>query len=811
PGSRLFSAHINILETSTHHRDEAVVLLARDGKEGRLYAVERVQPRTYALCRLGDFVEEEQLRERSKCILRRDEPKPKRQALQPVEDGQPWWSRAAVDVPVCVQKDTVAALTPMLSMQRTVGVGSKDAVNSCDANTTVSLSHEPLDEAMPDHIETARTPLSPLDSMRELAKHYLEALYLSRTSLAYFTKGPLSRARAAFSSQSPETTPFELVEFLRQSTLTSTVMDKKYRDGLPGIIKELPVPNLKSPEQPRKGKKKSKKFRPKRDKAGCFVDEAEYVERWWRAEDEGISGPSTAETTDAALRRRLPKIRSRETFLQIILALEILALQASAGPQCDVDQGIPAAAETQDPEAQCEESQAPPEGKKSKPKKKQDLAALLETLLDKLCIWHSLEAHSPSKGRTGDKQTAENDANDELRSFCIEVVVPFYISRIPQYATIVNKKLGGPSAPTPVKRKSTMRKPGEPAIRQVPEKRPRQPLARVSTDTLNHSSKRPPSIHRSATDTEVLSHIKREGSELLPSLDTIPPANKAHQRRTAASRPGRASLMHQISFSKREVDLSAMSQASEVKMRKKAEVEEKLREAISTLKKPNRALAVREMAESTDESCAKAVSKGSRGTMQQAKAAKEREDVQQRDLLHVTATPKHGRTVKATPYKRAQPAISARREANSSGGTSLLYVPSSSARLLAQQQEQYAVPSSSFAVPQTGHRPRHTNAAGHSNVVDTPSRGFAKFMPRRLVREPGTLESPVKARSVAVQQTPSKAVRALLLPVANVEVGGMPLRPPSAPSSHGAVHRTDKGQASVYDALGWDEEYDDLT
>lgn len=87
-------------------------------------------------------------------------------------------------------------------------------------------------------------------------------------------------------------------------------------------------------------------------------------------------------------------------------------------------------------------------------------------------------------------------------------------------------------------------------------------------------------------------------------------------------------------------------------------------------------------------------------------------------------------------------------------------------------------------------------------------------MPRGLVREPGTLESPVKARSAAVQQTPSKPVKALQLSAADVEVGGTPLRPPSAPPlKHGgdAVHQMDKGQASVYDALGWDEEYDDLT
>ena len=49
------------------------------------------------------------------------------------------------------------------------------------------------------------------------------------------------------------------------------------------------------------------------------------------------------------------------------------------------------------------------------------------------------------------------------------------------------------------------------------------------------------------------------------------------------------------------VDLSAMSQVSEAKIRKKAEVEEKLKEAIAALKKPNRALATKEVAQNAEQ------------------------------------------------------------------------------------------------------------------------------------------------------------------------------------------------------------------
>lgn len=94
----------------------------------------------------------------------------------------------------------------------------------------------------------------------------------------------------------------------------------------------------------------------------------------------------------------------------------------------------------------------------------------------------------------------------------------------------------------------------------------------------------PPSLLHSAT-APALPGLKREPSEV--SLSDIP-----------FKRP---SVEKSKRYSQREVDLSAISNATEAKLRRKASVEEELRGAIATLKKPNRTLAVKELIESFDQ------------------------------------------------------------------------------------------------------------------------------------------------------------------------------------------------------------------
>lgn len=831
---RLFTAHVAELEReSSESRDGRYgpsLVVAESQTAKSLYAVERVHEQTYAICKLGAWVDRLQLEEDAlhhdpnAFTVRPHARAPSQGSSRPqsVARDQPSGLGLKQDAPRKAPRLSISALrsgtaTPLDSPALADAIADTNGTNAAEAEEHVCTQDgriskpstsaaglksdvQATNPAAPGMDNTLAMPQEALAEQRtaeevlqDLATQYLEALYVSRMSLAYFAKGPLSRARVAYATSSAS--PIEtdaLAVFLRGLVHTSSVTDKKYRDKLPEIVKEL-VPSATPEKDLTKRKRKAKKV--KVDKYGMLPDEADYVKRWWHAD----TASSSFETVDSTLRRLVPQLRTRETFLQVILILETLALEGSAARPNIEPSKEPSAA----PESQALEAIDTQEIVKKKMKKPQDLTATLETLLDRLCIWHSLDQETHAGKKTHDKLSGSEENNDDLKSFCIEVVMPFYMSRIPKLAALVNKKLGGPSAPTPVKTNpSAARRPGEPAVRQAPEKRPRKPLQRVSTDTLNHPARPPPSLTRSATDSQALPQIKREDSAI--SLSSIP---TKHNRRPP---PRRESLLNSISFSKREVDLSAMSQANETKLRKKAEVEEKLREAITTLKKPHRPLALKEIADSADQGHAKATGRAKPGVAQRA-----------RQSVHVSATPKHGRAVNAMANGRMQHA-----SVQPMPSAGALLVPSSSARLLGPT----AVPSSTMEVPATGHRQRHVN------VQETPSRGFAKFLPPGLIHEPGTLESPsMTRRSVnpgaecatfavpAVQQTPSKPAKTWSLaetPVARkvaaqsgAPVLATPLQPLAQPLGD-VERRPDRADEeepkSIYDALGWNDDYDDL-
>ena len=119
----------------------------------------------------------------------------------------------------------------------------------------------------------------------------------------------------------------------------------------------------------------------------------------------------------------------------------------------------------------------------------------------------------------------------------------------------------------------------------------RRTLERVLTDDKIASRQLPLSLTRSATD-PIITNIKRESRDVvLPALSS--------QSRTKIPRH----------YSQREVDLTAVSQATEARLQRKAAVEQELKGAIATLKKPNPRLAVKELVESAEQRVAGATSK----------------------------------------------------------------------------------------------------------------------------------------------------------------------------------------------------------
>ena len=155
------------------------------------------------------------------------------------------------------------------------------------------------------------------------------------------------------------------------------------------------------------------------------------------------------------------------------------------------------------------------------------------------------------------------------------------------------QKLGGPNAPSPGRpplgnaaSASHLGQKPDILTQARPQKKSRRTLERVLTEEKTSRS-HAPALSRSATDS-ALPGLKREVSDT--SLSTIP--------------LNRVALQKSQRYSQREVDLRAVSQSTEAKLKKKAAVERELQGAIAALKKPNPRMAVKELVEAAEKRAA---------------------------------------------------------------------------------------------------------------------------------------------------------------------------------------------------------------
>jgi DNA replication regulator SLD3 len=221
----------------------------------------------------------------------------------------------------------------------------------------------------------------------------------------------------------------ELVEFLEGLILPTTVVDKKYKDGVPNILSSLmPDGSMEDGHKtPQKVKKlKSKKSKP--SKNGLYPAENAYLCQWWGSYDTDADKDAPGVSKEEVKRKRVAQLRIREMQLQMIVILETLALQSLATPPTDQSGELPSIGQINDRS----------DGKTliySKSKKNLDLTALIEVNIDRLCIWQSLAAEDGStiskldgSSNIGLKSSGMastlDHAADILREFCVEVIVP---------------------------------------------------------------------------------------------------------------------------------------------------------------------------------------------------------------------------------------------------------------------------------------------------------------------------------------------------------------------------------------------------
>ncbi|KPI43884.1 DNA replication regulator sld3 [Cyphellophora attinorum] len=401
--------------------------------------------------------------------------------------------------------------------------------------------------------------LAPTDDLRN---QYLETLY-TRTSLAFYAKGPLSRARNLCMDPEAAVTSDELKDIYTSLVLPSKKLDTKYKESVPVFLKHLTIP----PEEAQATKKKPPK-KVKLGKDGFYTGEFELLRRWW--DDRAITPAGTS--NEAAVKRHTEELRNREAEMQLLLILEIMIVESLTEAKISSEMPV-------DPVVKVESVEKDEVEEVKKKRKQRSFVTELDALLDRLCIWHTVTIDdfliSPEKHSDGSDSTAQR-SKDKLKEFCADIIVPFYASKLPRQVKNICKKLGGPnispqrpSLPRP--RSSTAKAPAPSSTKPVTTKTSLQRVLSQDQE-LRHGS--PPILSRSSSSHQRSGSVfKREPSEVM-------------------SRPSsRASMQKSMSFSNREIDLDADAKVQETKrkrLEKVADQKKELAAAIEALKKPNR-------------------------------------------------------------------------------------------------------------------------------------------------------------------------------------------------------------------------------
>ncbi|KAL9091230.1 MAG: hypothetical protein Q9159_001525 [Coniocarpon cinnabarinum] len=629
-------------------------------------------------------------------------------------------------------------------------------------------------------------PVQPLDAdvvpletvASNLIENYLDSLYLSKASLAYFAKANLARARAAIGTDPLRQA--SLVTYVRSMILAHSSFDRKYRETLPETIDSLRTEvqhlerGLEERKPPRRKLKNFKKCKP--GKNGLHTAESDYVRDWWRNQD--ISG-GMAESGNLATTLQ-GELRLREIFLQIILIMEAMALEAALPPALDTQPATLTEA--------ADLATRPSTIKKSK--KPQNLEMALEMLVDRLCIWQSIEAVEDDKGDKENDRTEHSPqrlgpsaSKDKLQEFCQHILIPFYAPRLRRKVEDLTKRMGAS---------------GSTAAQPMPSKKPAKlaPGTDLRGNRLSRTAssgsvqKRPPSLVRSATDSLVRGETCEKNSS---PLDT---SMKPPRRTLSRS----SSVSSSTALSQREVDMTAIAKFSQSRARRHTNVENELSEAISILKRPNRGRAVEEYVNLLD-------------TKKSTRAKKPW--LKSRLSVEVGATPRKQMKTSDRMVGTATEEASSRPET--------FAIPSTNPAPLAINSSPHRAP----GVADSTIRSRAGSGPPSHCNIHTPSREqLARHEPRpsaswasedhRLV--PNSTAKPSKTSAGVVGSTGSTVLERDIVPhssppqaIEDIKGTGIDLETPSKPRPVKSLPLASEDtppalQQSIYASLGWDDD-----
>jgi len=257
-------------------------------------------------------------------------------------------------------------------------------------------------------------------------------LLRDKASLAYFAKGPLPRARAAFHLDYDSTLDMnEYIAFLRSLVLPTTTIDKKYKDGVPGCVSLIDIHDHSGEDATGKAKKRKMVKKMKPGKNGLYPQEEAFIRNWWGNHDDDADSGGPGTSREELTKNRIAQLRIRETQLQMIIILEVLALEPLAISSEDMGDTLPSAIPTS------------PGGKgverAMKSKKLDNLPKLIEVHIDRLSIWQSIALEAvqtpvggaPCLNEFEGSGSLPKHADTILRDFCVEIIIPLYVEQSP--------------------------------------------------------------------------------------------------------------------------------------------------------------------------------------------------------------------------------------------------------------------------------------------------------------------------------------------------------------------------------------------
>lgn len=388
-------------------------------------AIERVETGLYSLCWLASWVGLERLRVLADSAV--ESRMLKNSKIDTI--GTEWWSDAASRIccrqqPASMEPKNTAVVSPIFQHNP-----DQVALKAAQSAPIATGLHNETTENCTNIIDPMESVPVPEEIYSNIISQYLDSLYLSKTSLAYFAKGPLSRARALCSTvQQIEIERQSLSEFLRCLVLGISTLDKKYKESIPATVKKIAsmVPEAGNIDTggTRKLPKRRKSKKVKAGKDGLYPGEDDIIVRWWIDNDHELA---TNESVEVILASRLVNLRFRETLLQLTIILEVLALDRAE---------VTSKSQDCDGHIKVSNEEMSHKSKNSRTKKPHDFDSMIETLIDRLSIWQSIEVMGDSAEKNADAQGSANDLDigegvamatamsDQLKDFYTEVMLP---------------------------------------------------------------------------------------------------------------------------------------------------------------------------------------------------------------------------------------------------------------------------------------------------------------------------------------------------------------------------------------------------